>query len=142
MEHMSEKPLITVETTVNAPVETVWSYWTEPEHITQWNSASDDWHTPRATNDLREGGMFTCRMEAKDGSAGFDFGGTYTKVLDCRQIDYTMDDGRTVSITFEQQDGHTHITESFDAESENPLEMQRQGWQAILDRFKAYVESR
>jgi uncharacterized protein YndB with AHSA1/START domain len=132
---------ITVETTVNAPIEKVWACWTEPEHIKQWNSASDDWHTPSATNDLREGGEFTARMEAKDGSVGFDFGGTYTKVIDQRQIDYTMDDGRTVSITFDEHDGHTHVTETFDPETENPREMQQQGWQSIMDNFKKHVES-
>ena len=131
---------ITVETTVDAPIETVWKCWTEPEHIMQWNSASDDWHTPSATNDLREGGMFTARMEAKDQSVGFDFGGTYTTVIEHKQIDYTMSDGRKVSITFDEHDGHTHVSETFDAESENSLEMQRSGWQAILDNFKKHVE--
>jgi uncharacterized protein YndB with AHSA1/START domain len=132
---------ITVETTVDAPIETVWNCWTEPDCIMQWNSASDDWHTPSATNDLREGGEFTARMEAKDGSVGFDFGGTYTQVIDQRQIDYTMDDGRTVSITFDSHGGHTHITETFDAETENSVEMQQAGWQSILDNFKKHVES-
>lgn len=130
-----------METTVNAPIEKVWECWTTPEHIMQWNNASDDWHTPSATNDLREGGTFTCRMEAKDGSAGFDFGGKYTKVLEHKHIDYTMDDGRKVSITFDEHDGHTHITESFDPESENSVEVQQQGWQSILDNFKKYTES-
>lgn len=145
---MSASSPITVETTVNAPVETVWACWTEPEHIIRWNSASPDWHTPSATNDLREGGSFTSRMEAKDGSAGFDFGGTYTKVVEHEQIDYTMDDGRTVSVVFDGHpstgsgQAHTHVTETFDPESENPAEMQRQGWQAILDNFKAYAEAR
>ncbi len=138
---MINQTLITVETTVDAPVETVWECWTAPDHIKQWNNASDDWHTPKASNDLREGGTFTARMEAKDGSAGFDFGGTYTKVMKYKQIDYTMDDGRNVSVTFEEHDGQTHITESFDAESENSPEMQRQGWQSILDNFKKHVES-
>lgn len=139
---MSASSPITVETSVNAPVETVWACWTEPEHIMRWNSASPDWHTPSATNDLREGGTFTSRMEAKDGSAGFDFGGTYTKVVEHEQIDYTMDDGRTVSVVFDGHGDHTHVTEVFDPESENPSEMQRQGWQAILDNFKAYAETR
>lgn len=137
---MANPTIITVETTVNAPAEKVWKYWSEPEHITKWNAASEDWHTPTATNDLREGGTFTSRMEAKDGSMGFDFGGTYTKVIEHKQIDYTMSDGRKVSITFDEVDGHTHITESFDAESENPVEMQRAGWQAILNNFKKYAE--
>jgi uncharacterized protein YndB with AHSA1/START domain len=132
---------ITVEATVNAPIDTVWRCWTEPEHIMQWNSASPDWHTPSATVDLKEGGTFTSRMEAKDGSMGFDFGGTYTKVMEHKQIDYVMGDGRTVSITFDSHGGHTHISETFDAESENPIEMQQAGWQSILDNFKMYVES-
>ncbi len=138
---MTNPTIITVETTVNAPLDTVWNFWTTPEHIMQWNSASDDWHTPSATNDLREGGSFTARMEAKDGSMGFDFGGTYTKVLGQKQIDYTIGDGRKVSVMFEEKDGGTHITESFDAESENPVEMQRGGWQSILENFKKYTEA-
>ncbi len=132
---------ITVETTVDAPIEIVWDCWTSPEHIVQWNSASDDWHTPKATNDLREGGVFTSRMEARDGSVGFDFSGTYTKVVEFAEIAYTMSDGRKVSITFDGHDGHTHITETFDPESENSLEMQRAGWQAIMDNFTKHVES-
>ncbi len=138
---MTNPTVITVETTVDAPVEKGWEFWTAPEHIMQWNNASDDWHTPSATNDLREGGVFTARMEAKDGSAGFDFGGTYTKVLEHKQIEYTMDDGRKVSVQFDGHGGHTHVTESFDPESENSIEMQREGWQAILDNFKKYTES-
>lgn len=143
MTHLSPKASspITVETTVHAPIETVWACWTEPEHIMQWNTASDDWHTPSATNDLREGGSFTARMEAKDGSVGFDFGGTYTKVLEHRQINYTMSDGRTVSIAFDSHGDHTHISETFDPESVNSRQMQQDGWQAILDNFKKYTES-
>ncbi len=132
---------ITVETTVDAPLQKVWESWTEPKHIMKWNNASDDWHTPSATNDLREGGDFVIRMEAKDKSAGFDFGGKYTTVIAQKQIDYTMGDGRKVSILFDEQNGQTHITESFDPESENSPEMQRQGWQAILDNFKKYTEA-
>ena len=139
---MADKTPITVETTVNAPVGKVWTYWTAPEHVMQWNSASDDWHTPKATNDLCEGGSFTSRMEAKDGSMGFDFGGTYTQVTEHTHIAYTMGDGRKVSVDFREQDGRTHVAERFDPESENSPEMQRQGWQAILDNFKAYVEAR
>lgn len=124
---MPDTTPITIETTINAPIETVWNAWTNPEHVRQWNNASDDWHTPKAENDLREGGTFMYRMEAKDESFGFDFGGTYTKVINRKQIDYIMGDGRTVTTVFEEEDGHTHITESFDPESENPLEMQREG---------------
>lgn len=132
---------ITIETTISAPIETVWECWTQPDHVKQWNNASPDWHTPKADNDLREGGKFVYRMEAKDESFGFDFGGVYTKVEQHRQIDYTMDDGRKVSTTFDSHGDHTHITESFDPETENSREMQQQGWQAILDNFKKHVES-
>ncbi len=107
----------------------------------KWNSASDDWHTPRAESDLHEGGTFSSRMEAKDGSTGFDFGGTYTKVVPNKQLAYVMSDGRKVSIDFVEQDGKTHITETFDAETENPIDMQRDGWQSILNNFKKYTES-
>lgn len=136
---MAEK--ITVETIVEAPVQKAWDCWSEPACIMQWNAASDDWHTPKATNDLRTGGSFTARMEAKDGSAGFDFGGTYTKVSPLENIAYSMEDGRTVSVTFADLMGRTLVSETFDAETENPAEMQRQGWQAILDNFKKHVES-
>ena len=137
----NEKTVITVEATVNAPVEKVWKLWNGPEHITKWNSASEDWHTPRAENDLRTGGSFSCRMEAKDGSFGFDFGGKYDKVVTNETIEYTMDDDRKVAISFTSLDGKTKITESFDAESENPVEMQRDGWQAIMNNFKSYAEN-
>lgn len=139
---MTNTTPITVETVVNAPVAKVWHCWTTPACIMQWNSAQDDWHTPKATNDLREGGTFTARMEAKDGSMGFDFGGTYTTVVDHREIAYTMEDGRKVQIVFDEKDGKTHIAETFDAESENSPEMQRAGWQSILDNFKKYTEAR
>ncbi|GGA46071.1 SRPBCC family protein [Psychrobacillus lasiicapitis] len=131
---------VTVETIVLAPVEKVWDYWTKPEHITKWNSASDDWHTPSAENDLQVGGKFSSRMEAKDGSFGFDFGGVYDEVKSNELIAYTLGDGRQVEISFINQDNNTKITEVFDAESENPIEMQQQGWQAILNNFKKYAE--
>lgn len=137
---MPDTILITVEATVNAPVGKVWKCWTTPEDIMTWNSASPDWHTPRAENDLREGGTFSSRMEARDGSMGFDFGGTYTKVVPNKTIAYTMGDGRKVSVNFEENNGKTVVTETFDPESENPPEMQKRGWQSILDGFKAYVE--
>lgn len=132
---------IIVETTVNAPIEAVWACWTEPAHIMQWNQASDDWHTTSATNDLRDGGSFTSRMEAKDKSFGFDFGGTYTRVLQHKHIAYVMSDGRKVSIDFTSQDGRTRIIEMFDPESENSPEMQKQGWQAIMNSFKRHAEA-
>jgi uncharacterized protein YndB with AHSA1/START domain len=131
---------ITVSTNVKAPREKVWELWTRPEHITQWYFASDDWHAPRAENDLHIGGRFTTRMEAKDKSAGFDFGGTYTEVLPHERLGYTLDDGRKVTVTFKDKDGGTEVTEAFETEDENPIEMQRGGWQSILDNFRKYVE--
>ena len=132
---------VTVETTVNAPVETVWKSWNGPEHIVKWCTATPEWHTPRAENDLRTGGKFSSRMEAKDGSMGFDFGGTYDEVKTNERIEYTMGDGRQVKVSFNSSGNETKITETFDAESQNPIEMQRGGWQAILDNFKNYTES-
>lgn len=135
------KTIITVENTVTAPVEKVWAYWTKPEHIIKWNNASDDWHTPRAENDLRAGGSFVSRMEAKDGSIGFDFGGVYDKVKIHEYIKYTMGDGRKVKITFSGNGDTTKVVESFEAETTNPIEIQKGGWQGILDNFKKYAES-
>jgi len=135
------KTMITVEATVKAPIEKVWQFWAGPEHIIQWNTASDDWHTTKSENDLREGGKFSARMEAKDGSMGFDFGGTYDDVQTNKLIAYTMGDGRKVKVTFESQGNQTLVTETFEAESQNPVEMQRGGWQAILDNFKKYAET-
>ncbi len=132
---------ITIETTVNAPVEKVWEYWNGPEHITQWCSATPEWHTPQATNDLRTGGSFSSRMEAKDGSMGFDFGGVYDEVKTNSLIAYTMGDGRKVLIVFSSNGHSTTVTETFEAEDMNPLAMQRGGWQNILDNFKQYTES-
>ncbi|MBK0401538.1 SRPBCC family protein [Adhaeribacter sp. BT258] len=141
METTSAKTSITVETTVNAPVEKVWQFWTAPEHITQWNSASEDWHTPSAENDPRTGGKFKSRMEAKDGSVGFDFEGVYDEVKPNELIAYAMPDGRKVKITFAGNGHETKVTETFDAEGTHSDEMQRAGWQAILDNFKKYVEA-
>jgi uncharacterized protein YndB with AHSA1/START domain len=132
---------ITVEATINAPVNRVWSLYTDPAHVTRWNTASDDWHSPSATNDLRPGGSFSYRMEAKDGSAGFDFSGTYDEVVPHRLIAFTMGDGRTVQVSFEEQGGSTHVSTAFDPESENSIEVQRDGWQSILDNFRDYVQS-
>ena len=133
--------MITIGTTVEVDKEKVWQFWTQPEHIIHWNSASDDWHTPKAESDLRTGGRFTSRMEAKDGSMGFDFGGTFDEVNPPELLNYTLDDGRKVSVTFEENEGVTKITENFEPEDQNPLEMQEQGWQAILNNFKKYAES-
>jgi uncharacterized protein YndB with AHSA1/START domain len=132
---------ITVEATVNAPVEVVWEKWTNPNDITQWCNASDDWHAPNATNDLRNGGKFSTTMAAKDGSMSFDFGGTYTSVQAYKSIDYTMDDGRKTKIIFTGDGLSTKVTETFEPENTNPKEMQQMGWQAILNNFKKYVES-
>ncbi|MGK4567475.1 SRPBCC family protein [Flavobacterium sp. 3HN19-14] len=137
----TDKTKITINATVNAPVGKVWESWTKPQHITKWCNASDDWHAPNAENDLRAGGRFTTRMEAKDGSMGFDFGGTYDEVRQNEYIAYTMDDGRTVTIDFKVEDDAVAITETFEAENQNPIEMQRGGWQNILDNFKKYTES-
>ena len=136
-----DKTAVTVSATVNAPVEKVWNYWSAPEHITKWCQASDDWHAPFAQNDLQEGGKFITTMAAKDGSFSFDFGGAYTKVEENKTIEYTMDDGRKVSIQFKDNGSSTDISETFDPEETNPVEMQRSGWQAILDNFKKYTES-
>ncbi len=132
---------ITVETLISADVKKVWEYYTNPEHITKWNFASNDWHCPSAENDLRVGGKFKSRMEAKDGSFGFDFEGTYDEVVDHKKIAYTMPDSRQVITNFESLGNKTKVTTTFDAENLNPVEMQREGWQAILDNFKNYVES-
>jgi uncharacterized protein YndB with AHSA1/START domain len=136
-----DKTIITVESTVNAPVDKVWEYWSAPKHIMKWNQANDDWHCPKAENDLRTGGKFSTRMEAKDGSFGFDFGGEYDEVIPQKYISYTMGDGRTVKVKFEEKENATHITESFVAETQNSIELQKNGWQAIMDCFKRYVES-
>lgn len=122
---------ITLETVVHAPVESVWTYWTEPEHITKWNTASDDWHTPYTENDLKPGGKFLSRMEAKDGSFGFDFSGVYDNVSVNESISYTIADGRKVKIDFVRQGNDTKIITAFEAEETNPVEMQQAGWQAI-----------
>ena len=135
-----QKNKITVEATIDCPVEKVWEYWTSPKHITQWCAASDDWHAPHAENDLRENGMFKTTMAAKDGSARFDFEGTYTVVKPREQIEYMIADGRGVQIKFIPQGKKTKVIETFEPENENSPELQRSGWQAILDNFKAYAQ--
>ncbi|MGO4906744.1 SRPBCC family protein [Pseudorhodobacter sp. W20_MBD10_FR17] len=131
---------ILVETTVNAPIERVWACWTTPADIVKWNTASDDWHTTAATVDLIVGGQFTSRMEAKDGSMGFDFAGEYTQIEAPRLIEAVFG-GRALRVEFAQVAGGVLVREAFDAEDTHPVEMQKAGWQAILDRFKRYVES-
>lgn len=135
------KTVITLETTINAPVAKVWAHWGMPEHIVNWNNASDDWHTPHAENDLRTGGSFSYTMAAKDESFKFDFGGTYTNVEQERIIEYTLGDNRKVKIEFVTQGDQTKVIESFEAETENSEDLQRTGWQMILDNFKKYVEA-
>jgi uncharacterized protein YndB with AHSA1/START domain len=137
----STKTKITVSALIHAPVEKVWLFWTNHRYIIHWNNASDDWHTPKSENDLKVGGRFLSRMEARDGSSGFDFTGKYGKVHEYRLIEYTLDDGRNVKISFVPDGNITTVTEEFEAEQENPAEMQKEGWQAILDNFKRFVES-
>ncbi|MFO7526557.1 MAG: SRPBCC family protein [Ignavibacteriaceae bacterium] len=132
---------IKIETTISADVKKVWDYFNKPEHITNWNNASDDWHCPKAENDLRVGGKLKSRMEAKDGSFGFDFEAMYDDVIQQKKIAYTMADGRQASTEFENHNGKIKVTTIFDAENDNPIDMQRAGWQAILDNFKKYVEA-
>jgi len=141
METKAELKVITVQTVIKAPVKKAWRLWSEPNHIINWCSASDDWHTPRAENDLRVDGKFLTRMEARDGSFGFDFTGKYNKVELYKQINYVIDDGRKVEILFDENDNETIVRESFDAENINSVEDQIKGWQAILDSFKKYVET-
>ena len=132
---------ITIESIISANTNKVWDYYTLPEHITKWNFASDDWHCPKAENDLRVGGKLKSRMEAKDGSFGFDFEAIYDEVINHKKISYNLTDGRQVITFFENQNGKTKVTTTFDAETQNSVELQRNGWQAILDNFKKYVES-
>ena len=136
----ASKTTITVKTTVIAPLEKVWECWTNPEHSKQWSHASDDWHSPYADNDLRVGGKFKTTMAAKDGSVSFDFEGVYTNVKDKCLIEYTIADGRNVQIYFTSQGDTTEVVETFDPENTHSLEMQKGGWQAIMDNFKKYTE--
>ncbi len=138
---MSEtKTLITVEALVNAPVEKVWKCWADPAHITQWNFADPSWHCPSAENDFRVGGKYSARMEARDGSFGFEFWSTYDKIENEKLLELTMGDGRYWKTTFESKGDATLVTEVFEAEKENPVEMQKGGWQSILNNFKSYTE--
>ncbi len=132
---------ITIKANVKASAKKVWELWTNPKHIVKWNSPSEDWHTTRAENDLRVGGQFLSRMEAKDGSFGFDFAGTYSEVKPLKRIVYTLGDDREAEIDFKEGQESTEIIIVFDAENQNPIDMQRDGWQAILDNFKNYTEN-
>ena len=137
---MEKNKNITVSTTVNKPVAEVWEKFTNPAEITNSNFATPEWHSPSATSDLAPGGKFNYRMEAKDGSFGFDFGGTFDEIENEKRITYTLGDGRKTEILFEEKEGRTTVTENFEAEATNPIDMQQMGWQAILDNFKKYVE--
>lgn len=132
---------VTITATISAGINKVWDYWTNPEHITKWNFANDDWQCPKAENELRVGGKYLARMEAKDGSFGFDFEAIYDEVNEHQKLTYTMGDGRQATTDFQNLDGATRVTTTFDAETENDVEMQRVGWQAILNNFKKYVEA-
>ncbi len=136
-----KRPKITVEAIVKADIATVWKSWTGPEHIVHWNHASDDWHCPKAANDLRKGGKFTSTMASKDGKMSFDFEGVYDEVITHKQISYSLADGRQISVLFEKLGDQTKVTEHFDPENENSDELQRDGWQAILNNFKKYAET-
>ncbi|MCH5600447.1 SRPBCC domain-containing protein [Niabella ginsengisoli] len=137
----TKSTVLKVTTIVNAPINKVWKLWTTPSDIQNWNSPSPDWHTPTATHDLKNGGSFSYRMEAKDGSFGFDYAGTFDEVTEAKYLEYTLGDGRKVKIHFIEVDGGTQIDEHFEAENQNTLELQQQGWQAILDNFKNYAEA-
>lgn len=133
---------ITIKSTISAPVQKVWDYFNTPDHITKWNFAHESWQCPSSENDLRIGGKFKTRMEAKDGSLGFDFEGIYDEIIPGEKIKYYLDDGRNVEIQFQKIDGDTtKIIQIFDPEQQNPIEMQRDGWYAILNNFQKYVEN-
>jgi len=138
---MSEYPIIQIETIINAPKPLVWSAYNDPAHVVNWNAASDDWFCPQAANELREGGRFNYRMEARDGSFGFDFTGTYVKVYTGESLRYRLDDNRNVGVDFVDHGDQVRLVVRFEPEKENALDLQREGWQAILDRFKVYAES-
>jgi len=132
---------ISVSATINADVKKVWDYYTNPEHITQWNYADPSWQCPSASNDMRVGGKYSARMEAKDGSFGFEFEATYNEITEGKSFTYTMPDNREVNVSFDGDGDNTAINVTFDAENQNPVEMQKNGWQAILDNFKKYTEA-
>ncbi|MEQ1625071.1 MAG: SRPBCC domain-containing protein [Sediminibacterium sp.] len=136
-----ENNTITVEAIVDAPLKKVWECWTQPDHICQWNNASPDWHTPSATNDLQVGGEFHYLMAAKDGSFSFDFNGTYENILTESLIVYHIEGGRKVIINFKETGTGIQITETFEAEEVNSLDLQEMGWQSILNNFKQYTEA-
>ncbi len=132
---------VTVQTTIQASLDVVWNSWLEPRHVEKWNAASDDWHTPKAINDVREGGRFVYTMAAKDGSVSFDFSGKFEEIIEHKKIVTLLDDDRRVWVSFEQSEHGVHLQETFEIEDQNSEELQRMGWQAILDNFKKYTES-
>lgn len=136
-----EKQKITVEALVAAHKNKVWEYYTQPQHITQWNFATPDWCCPSATNDLQAGGKYSARMEAKDGSFGFDFEAIYDEVIEFEKLLFTIADGRKTAVLFSENGNQTDVTVTFEAETVNPIELQRDGWQAILNNFKTYAEA-
>lgn len=131
---------IMVSVTINTDSKNVWNYYTHPEHITKWNFADPSWHCPSATNDMRVGGTYSARMEAKDGSFGFEFETVYDEIIDGEKFTYTMEDGRQATVNFKKMGNQTEVMVIFDAENQNPIEMQKAGWQSILDNFKKYAE--
>lgn len=132
---------IQIETSIQSPLSKVWSYWTEPAHITKWNFAIPEWHCPKATNELKVGGKYSARMEAIDGSFGFDFEAIYDEVIAEKKLSYTMLDGRQATTIFESNENSTRVITIFDAEKQNPADMQKNGWQSILNNFKKYTEA-
>jgi uncharacterized protein YndB with AHSA1/START domain len=135
------KHTVTIEAIIGLHVSKAWKFWTTPADIVRWNNASEDWHTTKAENDLKQGGSFSFRMEARDRTMGFDFGGIYDKIVTHKQIDYTLGDGRKVKIVFSSEGNKTKIVETFETEDTNTVEQQRSGWRSILDNFKKYAES-
>ena len=131
---------ITIQAVVAADRQKVWNCYTQPEHITKWNFATDTWHCPAASNDMRVGGKYLARMEAKDGSFAFDFEAVYNEIVDGEKFTYTMPDNREIQVSFEQTDDKTRVTVTFDPENENPVDLQRSGWQSVLDNFRKYAE--
>ncbi len=136
-----QKPILTVSALIHAPIEKVWDNFNDPKHIVKWNAASDSWHCPKATNDLKVGGSFSHTMSAKDESMSFDMNGTFTNIIELKQLAYTLEDGREVSVDFRPVKNGIIIEQHFESEGENNIEQQLSGWQAIIDNFKTYVES-
>jgi uncharacterized protein YndB with AHSA1/START domain len=140
-ENLSDKNVVRVSVNVNVPLKLAWEIFAEPDHIVNWNFATEEWHCPSATNDLRLNGSFSWRMEARDGSMGFDYAGKYNTVAEFEHIELSLDDGRKVWITFSEHDDQVEVAETFEIEDENAAEMQKIGWQNILNNYRSYAES-